>query len=183
VRSDLFSLQSRRRWLVAMPILVACAGCIQKTAKGDVSTYGFETWIVLCVAVGGALAVPVGWWLRKRNARFGYALLILGPLALILLAPAIWTDRVVVDSKHFERSSAMPGSINESISFDDVLGLHYHSAVERSGRRSNRKYYLDVTRKGGQVQTIALGTLFQAALEEILIRAAEKGIKVSEDHQ
>jgi hypothetical protein len=151
--------------------------------RGDVSTYGFETWIVLGVAVGGVVAAPVGWFLRKRIARLGYVLLIVGPIATILVAPMMWTDRVIIDSNHFERSSAMPGSNNQSLRFDDVLALHYYSKVERSGRRSRRKHYLDVTRKGGLAQTIELGTLFQEAIGEILERAAAKGIQVSEDHQ
>lgn len=175
--------RSLRRWLIAIPMLIACTGCIQRTVKGDVSTYGFETWILLVIAVGGLVAAPAGWVLRNRIARLGYALLILGPLAVFFLAPMMWTDRVVVDSNHFERSSAMPGSNNHSISFDQVSALHYRSAVERSGRRSGRKYYLDVTRKDGQVQTIPLGQLFQEAVKEVFERAASKGIEVSEDHQ
>ena len=142
-----------------------------------------ETWIIVAAAAGGVVAAPVGWLLRKRIARLGYALLILGPLAVFLLVPMMWMDRVIVDSNHFERSSAMPGSNNQLIRFDDVLAMHYHSAVERNGRRSSRKYYLDATRKGGQVQTIPLGTLLQNAIKEILERSAAKGIMVSEDHQ
>jgi hypothetical protein len=181
VRSMRFSPLSSGRWLIA--ILLACAGCIQRTEHGDVSTYGFETWILVGTAVGGVVAAPVGWLLRKRIARLGYALLILGPLVVFLLVPTMWTDRVIVDSNHFERSSAMPGSSNQSIPFGEVLAMRYHSAVEKSGRRSSRKYYLDVTRKDGQVQTITLGSLFQEAIKEIFRRAAAKGIKVSEDHQ
>ena len=181
MRSMRFSPLSSGRWLIA--ILFACAGCIQRTEHGDVSTYGFETWIMLATAVGGVVAAPVGWLLRKRSTRLGYGLLILGPLAVFFLVPVMWTDRVIVDSNHFERSSAMPGSNNQSIRFDDVLAMHYHSAVERSGRRSSRKYYLDVTRKDGPVQTITLGTLLQEAIKEILGRSVAHGIKVSEDHQ
>jgi len=169
--------------MVIVPILLACAGCIQRTVRGDVSTYGFEMWVVLGIAVGGIVAAPAGWFLRKRVARLGYALLILGPIATIFIAPTMWTDRVVVDSEHFERTSAMPGSNNQSVRFDDVRSLHYHSRVERSGRRSSRKYYLDVNQKSGQVQTISPGTLFQEAMGEIFERAAAKGIAVSEDHQ
>jgi hypothetical protein len=176
-----FSPLSSRWWLIA--ILLACAGCIQRTVHGDVSTYGFETWIIVGAAVGGAVATPVGWLLRKRIARLGYALLLLGPAAVFLLVPAMWMDRVIVDSNHFERSSAMPGSNNQSIRFDEVLAMHYHSAVEGNGRRSSRKYYLDVTRKDGQFQTIPLGTLLQQAIKEILSRSAAKGIQLSEDHQ
>lgn len=178
-----FSLARSRRWLVAVPILLSCAGCIQKTVRGDVSTYGFESWVVLGLAFGGVVAAPAGWLLRKRIARLGYGLLILGPIATLLIAPVMWTDRVIVDSNHFERSSAMPGSNNQSVRFDEVQALHYHSRVERSGRRSSRKYYLDVTRKDGQVQSISLGTLFQEAIGEIFERASDKGIQISEDHQ
>lgn len=178
-----FSPQPSRRWWPAIPISLACAGCIQRTVRGDVSTYGFETWVMLAIAVGGIVAVPAGWYLRKRIARLGYALLILGPLAVIFLTPVMWMDRVVVDPDHFERSSAMPGSKNHSVRFADVAAMRYHSRVERSGRSSGRKYYLDVTRKDGQVQTISLGTLLQEALGEIADRAAARGIQVSEDHQ
>lgn len=183
MRSMRFLPRAIGRWMVIVPILLACAGCIQRSARGDVSTYGFETWVVLGIALGGIVAAPAGWFLRKRTARFGWALLILGPIAAIFIAPSMWTDRVVVDSEHFARSSAMPGSNNQSIRFDDVSALHYRSKVERSGRRSSRKYYLDVTQKSGQVQTISLGTLFQEAIGEIFERAAAKGIPVTEDHQ
>lgn len=183
MRSTRIAPWSCRRGSIALPLLLACSGCIERRIDGDVTTYGYETWVVLAVGVGGIVAAPVGWALRKWIARLGYILMILGPLAAILVAPAMWTERVVVDANHFEHSAAVPGSNDSSVPFDDVAALHYRSAVEGSGRRSRRNHRLDVTRKDGRVQTIDLGTLYQEAVGEIFKRAAARGIRLSEDHQ
>src|SRR5262249_17239340 len=104
---------ARRAALVVMVLgLGLMTGCVKRTVEGDTSVYTMEGWAIGAVAVVGLVAMPAGWMLRKKVARLGYLLMIVGPLALIFGVPMMWMDRVKVDSEHFERTSGLTGSDN-----------------------------------------------------------------------
>jgi hypothetical protein len=171
---------SRSRCVVVATVsfaLIGISGCIKREADGGTAVYRMENWIIAATALGGILAAPAGWALRKRSARFGWALLILGPLAVVFLVPAMLAERVKVDADHFERT-ALPGQDKHDIKFDDLAGIEYKTEQSFSGRRRTTKHVFILTYKQKPPERLTLGTLLQAAAPEIAERARAKGVMV-----
>src|SRR5262245_61012085 len=133
------------------------AGCYERTENGDQSVYTYPIWLLALVAGGGLLALPAGWFLRRLKydiaglkKKLSVILMILGPVIAIVIVPAMSTDRVVVDSKHFEWHL-------HNVEFRHVNEMKYE-AVEKPGRGMNRTYYyLHCKLKYGTTDTIEAG--------------------------
>ncbi len=79
-------MEKLRAAVVAALMLVVFSGCYEMVTHGSESIYRFAWWVGPAVIVGGILAVPLGWLLRKRIARWGFGLMIMGPVALVFIA-------------------------------------------------------------------------------------------------
>ncbi len=169
-------MSRKLRILGAAAILFIFAGCIERTVKGGTSIYRMEAWAIAGTAVGGVAAGVAGFFVRRKIARLGWAMLIGGPAAAIFGAPTMYFDVVKVDSEHYERSGGFSASINESRRFDDMQAIKYVSKEERVGRRMQTKHYFEITNKSGQTESVSLGTLLQAAAPEIFEKAKAKGV-------
>lgn len=89
--------------------------------------------------VGGVIAAVAGWFLREITARFGWALLVLGPLGAILGAPSFFRDRVVVDDSKFSMRSGIWGlTSTHEVVYADLQRVRATSE-ESVGRRGRRK--------------------------------------------
>src|SRR5688572_12914554 len=93
----------RRASLVAlMSIGLLVAGCYERVARGQESIYRFAWWLGPLVIIAGIAAFPAGWFLRKLSAKWGFVLMFMAPFVLFFTAPAMYSDRVLIDDEHFE---------------------------------------------------------------------------------
>jgi hypothetical protein len=53
----------------AAAILCCTSGCIQETTEGSTHTFTYEWWVPTAALLGGLVAVPAGWMLRRSSAR------------------------------------------------------------------------------------------------------------------
>jgi hypothetical protein len=118
--------------------------------------------------------------LRKRS-NLGWVLIIGGPLALAILVPAFFLDRVTVNPERFRLVTGFwfAPTVHD-VRFDDlsaieVIGEERHT---RSGTRMS--YYLLCHRKTGGAEKVPVGDLMkQGATDRILQVARGKGIHVA----
>ena len=128
------------------------------------------------VIAGGMLGMPAGWFLRTVNKKWGFALMVLSPIALIVVTPAMYSDRVVVDDQHFEARYGIWFSPNvQSVRFDDLREIHY---MATRGNRGRIKYSLNCITKAGESRVVAAGDLVNNTVPEILERARAKGVNI-----
>jgi hypothetical protein len=161
---------------VAGLALLTTSGCYERVARGDQSVYQFAWWMGPAVIAGGILGVPAGWFLRRVNERWGFVLMVLGPVLLILVAPAMFSDRVVVDPDHFEaRYGIWFRPSVHSIRFDDLREIRY---VKVKGARGRTDYQLNCITKAGETRVVHAGDLVRNTVPEILARAKAKGVPV-----
>jgi hypothetical protein len=164
--------------LFGLLALCVVSGCYERATVGNQSIYRFDWWLGPTVIGAGILAVPIGWFVRKRNARWGFVLMVMGPFLLAVVAPAMYSDRVLIDDEHFEtRYGLWFKPTEQNIRFDDLQAIRYIAVPARRGRLN---YELRCTRKAGGETTVHAGDLVKNAVPEILARAKAKGIIVLE---
>src|SRR5688572_10959682 len=96
-------MSSRSPRLFAIILLVAAAsGCVRQAEEASVKQFSYELWLPLGLLVGGIVAAPAGWYLRKSAGRVAWALLIGGPVAALMFAPSLLRDRVTVSADSFD---------------------------------------------------------------------------------
>ena len=176
-------MSPRVRRLIGLSVgvlLLTGAGCIQKRVEGDQTVFAFERWVQIGVILIGLLALPAGWFLRRRSARLGYGLIIAGPLALIFLAPMLFSDEVRIDDRHFEsRHGFWWSPTTHVVAFDDLSQIHLRVEVKQGRRGKSYSYYFDGRKKSGGQETVPLGDLMKEAAVEILVRAKANNIPIT----
>jgi hypothetical protein len=162
-------------------LALTAGGCVDRNVDGDHVTYAFSWWVWASVLVGALVAFPLGLVLRRRSGRYGWALLILAPLGLFVLWPALILDRVKVDSEHFEARYGIWVSPNRhDLRFDDVQQIRLVTYEERTRRGKRTKQKLVCTTRDGRAVTVHLGDLVKRAAPEILDRAEARGVPIAE---
>jgi hypothetical protein len=165
-----------RAAVVAALMLCVFSGCYEHISRGNESIYRFAWWVGPAVIGGGILAVPIGWLVRKRIPRWGFALMGMGPFLIILIAPAMYRDHVLIDDEHFEASYGVWFQPTvHLVRFDDLSEIH-HVAVR--DRRGSINYEIHCLKKDGQTSVVHAGTLVKNTVPELLARARAKGVRV-----
>jgi hypothetical protein len=170
-------------------ILLTAVGCVDTTAKGDETTYGYSWWVPVAVFAAALVSLPLGLVLRRSSGRLGRSsvgLMLLCPILLVLVFPMMLTDKVRVDKDRFEAHYGIwfaPSNFN--IRFDDLSAIRRvtYEVRTRRGGRSTRHKLLCVHKNGGQTDTVQSGTIVSEAAPEILRHAAEHGVAVTEERQ
>ena len=166
---------------------IVCSGCDEKQVNGDSVTYRFAAWIGCSAIAAGLACIPAGWLILRHSNRWsnawltGAILLIGAPVILLgLLAPSMYSDRVVVDADHFETTYGFwfsPTSVN--VRFDDLNAIQVRAKVRQTRRGKQVTYDLHCARKSGGVQIVPAGDLMRQALDDVLARAQRRGVAVS----
>jgi hypothetical protein len=171
--------------LVTVGLLALTAGgCVDRNVEGDQVTYAFSWWVWLPVLLAALVAFPLGLVLRRRSGRYGWALLILAPLGLLVLWPALVLDRVKVDSEHFEaRYGTWVSPTRHDLRFDDVRQIRLVTYEERARRGKRTKQKLVCMTRDGKAVTVQLGDLVKRAAPEILERAEARGVAITEERE
>jgi hypothetical protein len=171
---------------IAILLLLGAGGCVDRSVNGDQITYDYAWWAPVMALLIGLVALPAGLALRKHSGRVGGGLLILSPILALFIFPTLLLDKVKVDPQHFEDRYGiwfMPSTHN--VRFDDLREIRlvtYQTRTRRGGRRTKQK--LVCIHKGATPQdTIELGTLVKEAAPEIMRRAGEHGVTITEEGQ
>lgn len=163
---------------LALALVLFVPGCYEKEVRGNESVFKFAGWLGPLLIVGGIAAIPAGWLIRRQSFRLGFVIMILAPVVLLIAAPAMYNDRVLIDDQHFEaRYGFWFNPTEHNIRFMDLSKIQYVS-VHRGGRRGGTKYELHCINKSGNDTVVAAGDLLRNAVPEILARAAASGVVV-----
>jgi hypothetical protein len=149
---------SVRIGLVGLAFATLC-GCVREEVEGSTHVYRNELWVPFTVLLGGVAAAGVGWFLKKSSARYGWTLLILGPLAALLLAPSLFLDRGTVNDTGFVLRTGILGmTAVHDVKFDDLQMVRI-TREESRGRRGSKRtnYYMVCERKDGSSAKVPLG--------------------------
>ncbi len=170
------SVKSRAALLAAMSLCFV-TGCYEHVSRGNESIYGFAWWLGPMIIAVGVVGFPIGWLVYKNwSERLGFALLILAPVLLVVVAPAMYSDRVLIDEEHFEaRYGFWFAPTTHNLRFDDLREIQY---VAVRGRRGRKKYELHCVSNAGDVSVVHAGNLVKNTVPEILARAQAKGVRV-----
>jgi hypothetical protein len=161
--------------------LCLVCGCYERAAQGNQSVYRFAWWLGPIVIGGGILSVPIGWLLRTWSKKWGFAILCLGPVMLAIVAPAMYSDRVVIDDDHFEAKYGLWFSpTQQSVRFRDLNEIRY---VGIPGRRGRMNYELRCMTPAGQVIVVPAGDLVRQTVPEILQKARARRLAVVNEVQ
>jgi len=154
-------------------------GCYEQTVRGDESVYRFAWWLGPVIITVGLLGVPVGWLLRQWNPKLGFVVMVLAPILLIIVAPSMYSDRVVVDGRHFEARYGFWFSPSvHVVPFDDLTAIRYVAKEDHRGRVT---YRIHCVHKTGSTTEVSAGDLVRNAVPEILDRARVRGIIVTRE--
>ncbi len=166
----------RHAILVAALMLCFLAGCYEHVSRGNESIYRFEWWLGPAIIAGGILAVPVSWFLRKW--KWGFVLLVMGPILLVIVAPSLYSDRVLIDDDRFEaRYGFWFSPTIQQVRFADLREIRYVAVRVHRGRTD---YELHCVNDAGKVDVVPAGDLVINAVPEILARAKARGVRIVE---
>ncbi|HVX11323.1 MAG TPA: hypothetical protein VHC22_09100 [Pirellulales bacterium] len=155
------------------------AGCVDESTTGDKTTFTFSVWVPLAVVLGSIAATAVGAAVRTRNKRLGYVLLIGGPVALIVVAPGIFLDRVDIDRNQLTVRTGfwfMPNV--QEIDLRHVKTIEVVAEQRRTRRGTRTDYKLIFHTADGSARTVSAGDLLKQSLPKITTIAHEQGIEV-----
>jgi hypothetical protein len=169
---------NRSRWclLIGMLVRSCAAGCTKRVAEGDTVTHSFAWWVPVSVFVGGLVAAPAGWSILRKSNRWGWGLLILSPVAVLVFFPGLLTDNLTIDAKQLSLKTDfwfMP--TRHELRFDDVANSDLTAQKRRTRRGSRTSYTLECRLKSGATQTVPVGDLMKAALPDVVDRLRSRG--------
>ena len=168
------------RTVLVLGLLISVAGCVRETNVNGELVYQYELWVPLAAILAGLIATPIGWLLRERSVRFGWGLVVIGPIATAVVAPSLFQDRVAVSEQGFHIRTGIWGLTSvHSVQFDDVkeIRISAETTLGRRGRHTN--YYLNCDHKSGGSSKVPINNaVCEAAAGAILMEAAVHEIPV-----
>jgi len=165
-------------WMIAS-LTLFLAGCVAQSVSDTKEIYTYNRMIPIGIVLGGFAAVVIGFFWRKSDARIGWGLMIIVPLAAFLMAPSMWLEHVIVTDQSIEVRSGMFGGTTQSIPFDQVKHIQI-TEESTGGRRARMIDVLYFHTDAGAAEQIRLANDVKiAAARAILDRANARGIAVA----
>ena len=160
---------------VACVFLLAITGCITQTDSGQSVTFHNAWWVWAGIIAVGLIFMPIGFGLLRSDRRLAFGMILMGPLAIIGLAPTFYRAQVTVDDQGVETRQAFWGlSSANSVRFADAAKLR---SGQEAGRRGKMHEVLFFDLKSGGVTPIHItGDMMREARSEIIRRAKAAGI-------
>lgn len=156
-----------------MATLTLCSGCYEKQVNGDQTVYTFATYIQFGVPFLSFLLIPLGMAVLKLSQKWGWVCMLMSPVLLFVVAPAMFLDYLTVDSKGFQgRYGSWFSPTTFNVQFDDL------ELLRRTYQGGGKSLYLECVFKDGQKTMVSAGDLIQYAVPEILQRAKAAGVNV-----
>lgn len=157
-------------------LLLSVTGCVSEQTSGSTQTFAYEWWLPLSVVLGGIAAVPAGLALRSKSERYGWGLLIAGPLFAVLGA-FLYSERAVLDDSRFVSSRLFK---SHEVKFETLKLVRITSEIV-TGRRGRKetKYFVTCTRADGTTEKIGVtNAVLEAAVPKFIEKAAERNIQI-----
>jgi len=165
--------------LALVGFLALCTGCTEVSRNDGSTTYSYALWAPTVVIFGLIGAFILGLVLRRHSLKWGWGLIILSPLALIVLAPGMFMSNVVVNNLGFRLKTGFWFSPTEhSVRFADLKSIEHAEEVSTGRRgRKNHSYYLLCNDKAGSTEKMPTGDLMrEGAAIEIVSCAKDQGV-------
>ncbi|BBO36572.1 hypothetical protein [Lacipirellula parvula] len=177
-------LLARSGW--RLPLLLAAValstGCVRETTEGTAHVFQNELWVPIVTFLGGVAAAVGGWFVKAHSDRFGWTMIILGPIAALGLAPALFLDRVAIDDSGM---SAKVGiwvfSAPLEVKYDNLaqVRLIKEETTGRRGRKNVNYSMLCEKKSGGEPTKVPLGNhVIEAAAPAFLEAVQQRGIPI-----
>ncbi len=155
--------------------LVFLTGCTEETVEGSKLTVKFATWVPIAVILGGIAAGVGGFFLKRYNTKYGWTLLVLGPVMAVIVGPGMLKDHLIVDDDHFELETGfwfMP--TKHSIRFDEIRSIE----IKEEPNGKSTKVTMYCRKNNNEMVAVPVGDLMkQGALDRIVQRAKSKGFR------
>ncbi|MES2794184.1 MAG: hypothetical protein V4719_31515 [Planctomycetota bacterium] len=165
-------------------LLAGLSGCVQETVTGTNHIYTYELWVPLSTLLAGIVAIPAGWFLREKSSRFGWGLLIFGPIAAIFFAPSLFRERATVDDSGFTLRSGIWGmtAVHE-VKFAELQKVRITSEETRGRRGAKRTnyYFLCECRNGTSAKVPMNNEVVKAAGPYFVTKLAELKIPIVDE--
>ena len=164
------------QFLILTALILSITGCVSEHTSGSTQTFTYEWWLPLSVILGGIVAAPLGWVLRSKSERYGWGLLIAGPLFAVFGA-FLYSERAVLDDSKFVTSRLFN---SHEVKFDTLKLLRISTEIE-TGRRGRKetKIYVTCTRADGTTAKIGVtNAVLEAAIPKFIEKVAERGIQI-----
>lgn len=159
---------------------LALTGCTTERVEGETTVFTFAWWLPLLILAGGVLAAGIGVLIRQN--RYGWILIIGGPIAAIFFAPSLWSDKVTLDRDHFtQRTGLWFAPRFQEVAFTDISRIDLTAETRRTRRGRSTSLYMICHRKGGEDAKIPINDLMKrGAAARILATAADHGIQITD---
>ena len=168
-------------YFVAAGLLLLCTGCVNETVEGTTQTFTYELWVPISLLIGGLAATLIGWFFRDVLGRFGWALLVLGPLLAVFFAPSMFRDRAVVTETAFSLRTGIWGltSVHE-VEYDDLamIRITLEESRGRRGRKRSNYYLVCKLNDGSEAKVPMNNKVAEAAAPAFLGHAAKLGVPI-----
>ena len=164
-------------------VLIATGGCVHESDSGSTHVVKYEWWLPLSVFLGGAIAGPAGWLLRRSSERFGWGLLILGPLAAIGLAPSLFMESATLDDNTYKVRSGfwgMTASQDIELSKLKTVTITTEERRGRRGRKTKSNYLVCEFQDGTTTKLSANNDVTRAAASHFVDKISARGITVND---
>src|SRR5688572_15808190 len=95
------------------------AGCVAQSGSDGKQTFSYSPLLTIGIVLAGVLAIPIGFFWRRSDARLGWGLMIVVPIAAVVMAGTMGFEQVNVSDQHVEVRSGFFGSTAAlSVPFD-----------------------------------------------------------------
>ena len=174
-----FTTPTVRFALLALTAL-AFTGCTTERVDGDTTVFTFAWWLPMLILVGGVVSLGAGVLLREN--RYGWVLMIGGPIAALFFAPSLWSDKVTLNHDHFtQRTGLWFAPKFQDIRFADLTSIDLTAETRRTRRGRSTSYYMLCHCKSGEDAKIPINDLMKRkAAASILAEAAAHGITIND---
>ncbi len=176
-----------RSFILALGLAGVCligTGCTDVSRNGEDLTAKFALWVPLVFSLVGLAIAPLGWLLRKKSARFGYGMLIGGPLLLLVVVPMFLNDRVTLEGDRFElRTGFWFAPTVRDIDLTTVQSIEVLIETKRKRRGSSEEATLLFYDQDGGPVEVPVGTLMDEVYEDLLIGFESRGIPIQVNDQ
>lgn len=128
--------------LVSLAPLLLCSlitGCVEESYIQGVRYFRYELWVSGALFFGGVVVATIGFLLRQWSAKFGWALLVLGGLSTIGMAPSIYLDEArLSEESYFNRTGIWGLTAVHEVKFESIKTIQLTTEISR-GRRGRKK--------------------------------------------
>ncbi|MFO0819360.1 MAG: hypothetical protein U1A77_15545 [Pirellulales bacterium] len=104
-------------------LTLAClflTGCVTKSVTESGISVQYHWGIALGALAAGILAAPLGLVVRSFSSRLSWGLFVLGPVAILMIAPTAYREGVTIHADGFEVYSGIWGlTASQAVKFDN----------------------------------------------------------------